>query len=128
MNHAVTVDFWIEANANQDMHLDDFFDEGDLRNYQLPIRPDYRSKPDKFSRIESISPLYERGFVFYNSDEKDDADMKRGVAHVLAFEAGSKTPDDAPDADEGAIYYAQRNVRQQHFKPIIGTRTHKNRY
>ena len=48
----------------QDMILDDFTEEGNLRGYQLPITGDTRKKPDKFQRIEAISPLWERGFVF----------------------------------------------------------------
>lgn len=69
------LDWWIEANANQDLHLDDFTTEGEMRGYQLPIRGDFRTKPDKFSRIESLSPLYERGFLFHNKSEDEDPDM-----------------------------------------------------
>lgn len=122
LNGSAVVDFWIEANQNQDLHLEDFLEEGELRGYQLPIRPDKRNKPDKFSRIESLSPLYERGFVYYNEAEKDEPDMMRAVEQLLAFEQGSKSPDDSPDADEGAIYYMQRITRANSYKPRLGTR------
>jgi hypothetical protein len=122
------IDWWIEANANQDLHLDDFQTEGEQRGYQLPIRADFRTKPDKYSRIESLSPLYERGFVFHNEDEKEDPDMLRAIEHTLAFEQGSKSPDDFNDAVEGGRYYLDRTARTANFIPITGAITHKNRY
>ena len=60
----------------QDVILDEFTTEGNIRGYQLPIMPDKRKKPDKIQRIEAISPLWERGFVFYNEALKDSTDMK----------------------------------------------------
>ena len=113
-------EFWIEATLNQDLHLIEFANEGERRGYQLPIRKDMRAKPDKFSRIESLSPFYERQWLFHNSEERESPDMLRHVEHTLAFEQGSKTPDDSLDAEEGAIYYAQRDTRVSKFDPIAG--------
>jgi hypothetical protein len=124
----VICDYYMEANFLQDMILDEFTVEGEKRGYQLPIRPDKRAKPDKFSRIEATSPLYERGFIFYNEAEKSNPDMQRAIEHLLAFEQGAKTPDDSPDADEGAIYILQKRGRSQQFQPVVGSRTHKNSY
>jgi hypothetical protein len=104
----VTVDYYMEANFMQDTILDDFADEGDSRAYQLPIRGDYRKKPDKFQRIEATQPLYERGFLFYNSDLQNDVDMGAATDQLLAIEPGYQTPDDGPDADEGAIHILQK--------------------
>lgn len=108
----VTVAFYMEANFMQDMILDEFEAEGILRGYQLPIIGDKRKKPDKHQRIQNISPLWERGLVYYNEDLKDSPDMKVGIEQTLALEPGSSTNDDAPDADEGAIYKLQRSNRQ----------------
>ena len=58
--------FYMEANFMQDTILDEFEREGVARGYQLPILPDTRKKPDKYARIEAISPLWERGCVYYN--------------------------------------------------------------
>ena len=89
--------------------------------------PDTRKKPDKLQRIEAVSPLWERGFVFYNEKLKDSPDMIAGIDQTLALERGSRAHDDAPDADEGAIYILQRNFRQETFKPRFGRRpTAKN--
>lgn len=119
--------YYIEANFLQDIILDEFTREGNLRGYQLPIRADKRKKPDKFQRIEGISPLWERGFVFYNADRQNDPDTLAGLEQTLAFEKGTSSHDDAPDADEGAIYILQQQTRIKTFAPKFGRRpTSKN--
>jgi hypothetical protein len=123
----VICDYFIEANFLQDIILDEFEAEGNLRGYQLPIRADKRKKPDKFQRIESVSPLWERGFVWYNEALKNDKDTNAGIEQLLALEKGSNTHDDAPDADEGAIYILQKRTRTEAFVPLFGKRKH-NRY
>lgn len=123
----VAVRFFMEANFMQDIILDEFTTEGNIRGYQLPILPDKRKKPEKIQRIEAISPLWERGFIYYNESLKDNPDMVVGIEQTLALERGSRVHDDAPDADEGAIWYLQRDTRQQQSKPMFGARpTSKN--
>jgi hypothetical protein len=114
--------YYIEANFLQDILLDEFTTEGNLRGYQLPISPDKRKKPDKFQRIESISPLWERGFIWYDERIKSDRDTLTGLEQLLAFEKGAHTHDDAPDADEGAIYILQKRTRIETFTPRLGSR------
>lgn len=118
----VICDYYMEANFLQDIILDEFTTEGELRGYQLPIRGDKRNKPEKFGRIEAISPLWERGFVFYNEKLKNDPDMQTGIEQTLSIEKGSTTHDDGPDADEGAIYILQKFTRTQNFNPRYGRR------
>ena len=118
----IAIRFAMEASFMQDIILDDFTVEGNLRGYQLPITGDTRKKPDKFQRVEAISPLWERGFVYYDASQKDDPDMTAGVEQTLAFEKGMSGNDDAPDADEGAIYILQKNTRQQIYSPRFGRR------
>jgi hypothetical protein len=123
----VVCNHYIEANFLQDIILDEFTREGNLRGYQLPIRADRRKKPDKFQRVEGVSPLWERGFVFYNADCRNDPDTLAGLEQILAFEKGMSGHDDAPDADEGAIYILQQQSRIQTHAPRIGGRpTSKN--
>lgn len=122
-----SIRFFMEANFMQDVILDEFALEGNLRGYQLPIMPDKRKKPDKIQRIEAVSPLWERGYVYYNEKLKDSPDMQVGIEQTLALERGSRVHDDAPDADEGAIWILQRNARQESFQPVFGKRpTAKN--
>lgn len=118
----VAVQFFMEANFMQDVILDEFAAEGSLRGYQLPIMPDKRKKPDKIQRIEAVSPLWERGYIYYNESLKDAPDMQVGIEQTLALERGSRIHDDAPDADEGAIWILQRNSRQENFQPAFGKR------
>ena len=125
----VAASFYMEANFMQDIILDEFTTEGELRGYQLPIMPDTRKKPEKIQRIEAVSPLWERGFVFYNEALKDSPDMQVGIEQTLALERGSHVHDDAPDADEGAIWFLQRNTRQANYIPRFGKRpTSKNQW
>lgn len=122
MPEGVICNYYIEANFLQDILLDEFDAEGRLRGYQLPIQADRRKKPDKFARIEAVSPLWERGFVRYNEKMKDDPDMLAGIEQTLSIEKGSRTHDDAPDADEGAIYILQKHTRKREYQPSIGFR------
>ena len=123
----IPIRFMMEASFMQDIILDDFTIEGKQRGYQLPITGDKRKKPDKFQRVEAISPLWERGFVFYDLAQKEDPDMQAGIAQTLAFEKGMSGNDDAPDADEGAIWQLQRPTRQESFQPQFSKRkTSKN--
>jgi|WetSurMetagenome_2_1015567.scaffolds.fasta_scaffold07914_3 hypothetical protein len=123
----IGIQFYMEASFMQDTLLDDFTAEGDERGYQLPIRGDKRAKPNKEKRIEDISPLWERGFVFYNIDMQEDIDMKAGIEMTLEFEHGMRGHDDGPDADEGAIWMLQRSNRRERNKPTWGYRqTSKN--
>ena len=118
----VVVQFYMEANFMQDIILDEFVREGELRGYQLPITADRRKKPDKLQRIEAVSPLWERGYVWYNEALREQADMMTGIEQTLSLERGSRMHDDAPDADEGAIWILQRTARQAAFTPVIGHR------
>ena len=119
---AARVGWFMEANFMQDTLLDEFTTEGNARGYQLPITGDKRKKPDKLERITNITPLWERGFVAYNEAEKNTVDMKNGIDQTLALEKGSAAHDDAPDADEGAIWMLSRRGRSVNFTPIMGTR------
>ncbi len=119
----ISVRWYMEANFMQDTILDEFRREGELRGYQLPITGDKRKKPDKFQRVEAISPLWERGFVVYDETQKDDPDILAGIDQTLAFEKGMRGHDDAPDADEGAIWLLQRDTRAKSFNPSFGRRT-----
>ena len=121
--HNAPAHFYMEANFVQDIILDAFRREGEIRGYQLPIIPDKRKKPDKFQRVEAISPLWERGLVFYNAQKKNDPDMQAGLEQTLAFEKGMSGHDDGPDADEGAIYKLQKRTRTESFTPRIGRYT-----
>jgi predicted phage terminase large subunit-like protein len=93
--------------------------EGQSRGYHLPISGDTRKKPDKFQRVENISPYFERGLIYFNQAEKNNPNMQRLIDQLLMFEKGSKAPDDAPDALEGAIFKIQEKARTK-VAPDVG--------
>lgn len=119
---SVAVRFMMEANFMQDILLDDFDVEGNRRGYRLPLTGDMRKKPDKLARIETMSPLWERGTVWYNEALRDTPDMTALVEQTLAVGYGSGAHDDGPDACEGGIWYLQRSARQVSVKPVVGAR------
>lgn len=97
--------YYMEANFIQDLLLKEFKDEGIARGgRQIPITPDKRKKPDKYSRIETMQPLFERGFVLFNEEERDSEGLKILIDQLLETEKGSRLHDDAPDALESAIW------------------------
>ena len=107
----VPVLYYMEANFMQDLLLDEFKTVGNITGHHIPIRGDQRAKPDKFARIEAMSPLFERGLIILNEKEKDSPGMIVLVDQLLMFEKGSKTNDDAPDALEGAVWMLSRRSR-----------------
>jgi predicted phage terminase large subunit-like protein len=110
--------YYIESNMLQDMFLDEFVVEGEERGYQMPIRGDNRQKPDKFTRIENLTPLFERGLVRFNEHLRKDPDMQELVHQLLGFGGGAH--DDGPDALEGAIHKAQRKSKASKIEPRLG--------
>lgn len=118
----VPVMYFMEANFLQDLLLDEFKAVGNITGHQIPIRGDQRQKPDKFARIEALSPLFERGLIILNEKEKDSPGMTVLVDQLLMFEKGSKTHDDAPDALEGAIWLLSKRSRASNAPYSVGRR------
>lgn len=115
--------YYIEANMLQDMLLDEFTRVAADRGILLPIRPDKRSKPDKYTRIENLSPLFERGLITFDESQRSNPDMQTLISQILAFPFGH---DDGPDALEGGTYYLQRSARGSDFVPRVGKYKNKS--
>lgn len=109
--------YYMEAIMLQDLLLDEFIEEGEKRGYQLPIRGDKRSKPDKYSRIENLSPLFERALFRFNAARRKSPDMQNLINQFIGFPFDH---DDGPDACEGGIHYLQKRYRASGFKPRTG--------
>jgi predicted phage terminase large subunit-like protein len=107
----VPVLYFMESNFMQDLMLDEFRKVGSATGLHVPIRGDARKKPDKFARIEAMQPLFERGLVVFNENEKNAPGMKILEEQLLLFEKGSKAHDDAPDALESAIWMLSQRAR-----------------
>lgn len=107
----------MESNMVQDLLLDEFDNKGKETGLYINIRRDDRSKPDKYSRIENLTPLYERKVIIFNEAKRKDPDMQRFKTQLLNFPAGH---DDAPDSQEGGVFYLQKLTRSQKFQPRQG--------
>ena len=96
----------MEANFIQDLLLNDFDKEAAETGITMPLRPDKRAKPDKETRVENMTPLFERGFVVFNAGERQSPDMQTLVDQFLGFPDAEH--DDGPDAVEGAVHYLNK--------------------
>ncbi len=119
----VVCQHWMEANFMQDLMLDDYYAEGEVRGKALRIRGDERAKPDKFGRIEDLQPLTELGLIRFNAAKKKSPDMQTLRDQFLAFPNGH---DDGPDAVEGGVFKFQKTARLKRFG--IHTEARKPRY
>jgi hypothetical protein len=94
----------------------------------LYVSIDTRDKEQKYARIVKMEPEYSDNNVFYNLDEIYDTDMIEGNNQLKGIEPGYKSPDDSPDADEGAWYYLDKHLPTVHFPAVIGKRGPQSHY
>ncbi|RIV21386.1 hypothetical protein DYU11_18445 [Fibrisoma montanum] len=107
-NGARLVTHYMEANFIQDLILVDYVTESTPRGYMLPIRGDDRKKPDKYGRIENLTPLFERGVIRFNEEIKKSVDFRNFKDQLIGFPAAH---DDGPDALEGGIWQINRKAK-----------------
>jgi hypothetical protein len=108
--------------------VNDFDSEGDERNYYIPIIPSKARKGDKDDRIEGISDFFERLNVFWNIDEKDNADQVLARETYLDFQKGAKIPKDFLDALHGAFTDVNAVTFVATFEIKTTPRTNKYRF
>lgn len=128
MPSSINCEFWIEANFAQDLLLQEFEKIEKSRNTILLLRKDTRKKPDKFGRIENLSPLFERKMVYFNEKNKYKSDFSTLQDQLLSFERGSRTPDDGPDALEGALYILSKGIANNRNTYRIGKIKNQYKY
>lgn len=111
VNEKTTVKHCMEANfIQEEVHKKELERVEDDKNRPLRVFYDVRKKEDKFERIETMQPLFQRGLIKFNIKEKDSTGMKLLRSQLLAIEKGSKINDDLPDALEGAIWMVDKNA------------------
>ena len=104
-----TVKHAMEANfIQEDVHKKELERVEEEQGRPLRIFFDYRDKPEKFERISTLATLFKRGFIRFNSQEKESPGMKLLRKQLLGFGDGSKINDDGPDALEGGIWYIDK--------------------
>jgi hypothetical protein len=86
----------------------------------LAVIQDTRDKENKYTRIVRMEPDYTNGHVYYNIAEMHNGDMQEGNNQLKGIEPGYNSPDDSPDADEGAFHYLNMHLPGSDFPPIIG--------
>jgi hypothetical protein len=124
------IHYLIEGLFAMSEFVNDFDDEGEARGYYIPVVSKTEPKPNKFDRIEAMTGVFERRWMFFNEDEKDQADQILARQTLLAFEKGTKVPLDFLDALEGGLKEISKLTFVQKFDPVIVSREslHKNRF
>ena len=92
------------------------------RRPKLYIALDDRDKEKKYNRIVKMEMDYQDAIVYYNIDEMHNPDMIEGNNQLKGIEPGYKSPDDSPDADEGAWYFLDQHLPSSYFPPVIQPR------
>lgn len=97
--------YYMEQVFLQDILLKEFYNAGKIVGRVIPISGDKRSKPEKFTRIESLlEPLHRNGKLYLSEQERDNPHMQRLADQFMALAPGSRAHDDGPDAVEGAVW------------------------
>lgn len=113
VNERTQVFHYVENNTLQNpfyeqVFLPLFYQAGKRHNYVMPIIPDTRNKPDKFSRIEgNLEPINRMGKLIFNIKEKDNPHMERLAEQFLLVNPRLNAPADGPDCVEGGVWIAQ---------------------
>lgn len=100
---------WIENNSLQNPHyeqviLPHIYNISEETKIFLPIRPDERKKPEKYSRIEGgLEPLNRLGHLIFNIMEQTNDHMKRMIGQFKGFNRKAKLMD-GPDCVEGGVW------------------------
>ena len=118
------ITYLIEGLFSMDEFVSDFDAEGKERGYIIPVMADTRSKANKHDRIESMSGFFEKNLVYFSSfDKTPDQDIL--IEQLLAFEKGSLSHDDGPDALQSAIAYLNRATHSRDAEYAFAERTNQ---
>ena len=107
-NGADNVRVFVENNTLQDPFYEQvllplIYSQAVATGVFLPITPDTRQKPEKWSRIEgTLEPINRLGHLIFNIDEADDPHMKRLKAQFRNASRKQKKLD-GPDMVEGGV-------------------------
>lgn len=86
------------------------FQKGRETGMVVPITPDDRDKPEKWTRIEgTLEPINTNGLLILNEDEANDPHMKRLEMQFKAASATCKIMD-GPDCVEGAVWIIKNRL------------------
>lgn len=98
------ISYYIEGSFAQHQFVQDFDAVGRERGYTIPVQCDMAKKPEKYLRIESMTSHFERGDIYFDTNQRDTIDMRTMIEQLLMFEKGSRGHDDGPDALQSALH------------------------
>lgn len=118
------ITYMIEGLFAMDDFVSDFDIEGQERGYIIPVLADKKSKSDKYDRIESMSGFFQKNLVYFSKYDAG-ADQTTLIDQILAFEKGSQSHDDGPDALQSAIAYLNRATHSRDAEYAFAERTNQ---
>ncbi len=82
------------------------------QNYgvRLNLSKSEAPRTKKIDRILSLQPKYQNGRIYYNADKQAHNSTLIGLQQLYGIEPNYRTHDDAPDADEQAIYFLSKYI------------------
>lgn len=119
LTKGLQVYYYIENNSLQNPFYEQVFiplfrEIGRAKGYMVPIRPDARKKPEKFTRIEgTLEPANRLGLLVFNEKEKDNTHMQIVVEQFLVVSPTYKGAIDAPDCVEGGYKILDEKLAQR---------------
>lgn len=128
VNDKANVKYYMEANFLQGTLLNYFKKEAKKRKKGIPLRPDMRKKPEKFGRIEALSPIIENGYFFIDKRELGNKHVDMLIEQFTDMEKGTRTHDDGPDAVEGAIFLLDQDTKKVDEAIIIPRNKSQSKY
>lgn len=121
----VPVYMYLEANATQDLVLNQINKHIFENNWGFAVSADMRSKGDKYSRIESLlEPINRVQKLWFNEKDKEETNTKEAERQMLALEPALSYYDDFPDALHGGISLYQEKTAAS--RPPIFRQIRKN--
>lgn len=97
----------------------------------IPI--DDHAAGDKHDRIDAtLTGTFMKGLITFDERLKDTEDWEKTKEHILAFEKGTKSPDDILDSIEncvrkGRVLFGYSQLEDSNQRPVIGKRNKKRR-
>ncbi|MDV3612388.1 hypothetical protein CMU81_00910 [Elizabethkingia anophelis] len=105
--------FWIEWPWIDDMLKQEIKAANKRHKRTLSLKPDDRTKPEKFYRIEAnLEPLNRSGKLVFNIELKGKPFMKNMEFQFLALSPKSRAHDDGPDAVEGGVWRVNHKSKE----------------
>jgi hypothetical protein len=123
----VTVEFYAESQFMNDSVEIAMQRVAKQYGFRLPIIFLDRPTANKYSRMMTMLPAYQRGEVFYDSAIQNNADTERGLTQLKSIKPGYSAHDDYPDAQAYAFSILEQSQAVGDSEIILGKRDRPTR-